>query len=261
MQSGKFAGQTFDQAFGNKSRSSGETESKPQESPSEPPQEIPPKPPEAPQAESKPVEPTPAPAQPPAPETKPPEPPQATSTPEEGIELPSGPDATPRDRASAADQANQQQYAGARASAVSNIGEDIMGSARHRALLWRGLEAAEQDGSAAEAITRDQLLKHEPHSLMTSVDTNPLASLAMYYALRKFLPNQVREVQPVRNPWPKIASSSIKLMSTSRISPSKSLAKLQIMTRCVRFRNSISLSSPESSNSVAKIAITKRPMT
>jgi hypothetical protein len=186
MQSGKFAGQTFDQAFGDKAKSLGETESKPQESPPAPPQESLSKPPEATQAESKPVEPPPGPAQPPAPETKAPEPPQAASTANEGIELPSGPDTTPRDRASAADQANQQQYAGARASAVSNIGEDIMGSARHRALLWRGLEAAEQDGSAAEAITRDQLLKHEPHSLMTSVDTNPLASLAMYYALRKF---------------------------------------------------------------------------
>jgi hypothetical protein len=186
MQSGKFAGQTFDQAFGDKAKSSGENESKPQESPPEPPQESPPKHPEAPQAESKPVEPPPAPAQPPAPAPKPLEPPQTKSTANEGVELPSGPDATPRDRASAADQANQQQYAGARASAVSNIGEDILGSARHRALLWRGLEAAEQDGSAAEAITRDQLLKHEPHSLMTSVDTNPLASLAMYHALRKF---------------------------------------------------------------------------
>lgn len=189
MQSGKFAGQTFDQAFGGKGQSPTESDPKPPETkPDEPtpPTEAPAKPAEVPIADSKPTAPPQPPAKPQPPEPPSPSPPEATASDDDGIELPSGPDATPRDRAAAAAQANQQQYEGARASSVSNIGEDIMGSARHRALRWRGLEAAEQDGSAAEAITRDQLLKHEPHSLMTSVDTNPLASLAMYYALRKF---------------------------------------------------------------------------
>ena len=167
MQSGKFAGQTFAQAFGGKSQS--DAESQQQSAPASP----------------TPPEPTPKPT--PEPQPKPAE---TSSTPadpgDSGIDLPSGPDATPRDRAEAFDKASQEQYQGARSSSVSNIGEDLIGSARHRALRWRGLEAAEQDGSAAEAITREQLLKLEPHSLMTTVDTNPLASLAMYYALRKF---------------------------------------------------------------------------
>ncbi len=78
------------------------------------------------------------------------------------------------------------EYAFARQSAIPNAGEDVLGSARHKANAWRGLEAAEEDGTAEGLVTRDKLLKNEPHALVIHAPRNPLTTLAMHYALRAF---------------------------------------------------------------------------
>ena len=96
-------------------------------------------------------------------------------------------DDTPNQAAAkATERQKDADYAYARASKVRNSGEDIMGSARHKANAWRGLAEAEADGTAEQMVTREMLLKHEPHALMVHVGKNPLTSLAMYYVMRNF---------------------------------------------------------------------------
>ncbi len=93
---------------------------------------------------------------------------------------------TPRQAADRAQKKLDQDYEFARASEVANAGEDLKGSARHRVNAWKGLAEAEKDGTAAAMVTRDQLLKLEPHDLFIHADKNPLTALAMHYALKAF---------------------------------------------------------------------------
>lgn len=102
-----------------------------------------------------------------------------------GLE-PEKPSETPRDAAARQQKALDADYAFARKSEVPNAGEDLLGSARHKRNAWRSLADAEQNGTAAELVTRDNLLRNEPHNLMTLADKNPLTALAMNYALSKF---------------------------------------------------------------------------
>lgn len=96
---------------------------------------------------------------------------------------------TPREAAEAAQKKLDADYEFARASTVKNAGEDLKGSARHRVNAWKSLAEAEKDGTAAEMITRESLLKNEPHTLMVHADKNPLTALAMHYAMRAFPAN------------------------------------------------------------------------
>lgn len=98
---------------------------------------------------------------------------------------PSSP-STPREVAAAVKRATDPAYAFARASSVSNAGEDLQYSKRHLANAWRGLEEAEQDGTAEKLVTRDKLLENEPHNLMTHAEKNPLTSMAMHFAMKHF---------------------------------------------------------------------------
>jgi hypothetical protein len=102
-----------------------------------------------------------------------------------GIE-PEKPSETPRQAATRQQAAIDADYEFARKSAVRNAGEDLKGSARHKRNEWRGLEDAEKNGTAADFVNRDNLLKAEPHELMTLADKNPLTALAMHFALRAF---------------------------------------------------------------------------
>ena len=95
---------------------------------------------------------------------------------------------SPRQAATAAQKKLDEDYEFARASDVRNAGEDLKGSARHKVNAWKGLAEAEKDGTAAELVTRDQLLKIEPHNLFVHADKNPLTALAMHYVLRGFPP-------------------------------------------------------------------------
>ena len=95
-------------------------------------------------------------------------------------------DSTPRDSAKKASGDSQDDYDFARASIVGNAGEDLRGSARHKRNAWRSLEEAESDGTAESLVTRENLLKNEPHQLGARVDKNPRTSLAMHLALKAF---------------------------------------------------------------------------
>lgn len=101
-----------------------------------------------------------------------------------------GPNAeeTPREAADRqAEETAKSEYAFARASAVPNAGEDLLGSARHKVNAWRSLEAAEADGTAEQQVTRDQLLKNEPHDILSTAHAdNFLTPLAMHYSMMKF---------------------------------------------------------------------------
>lgn len=92
---------------------------------------------------------------------------------------------TPREAAQSSMQ-HDSDYEFARKSEIPNVGEDLKFSARHKANAWRGLAAAEADGSAEIMVTRDNLLKAEPHSLMVHADSHPVTSLAMHLAIKSF---------------------------------------------------------------------------
>ncbi len=95
--------------------------------------------------------------------------------------------ASPREAADDSQSlAIESEYEFARESSIPNAGEDLKGSARHRLNAWKGLTESEKDGSAEKLVTRDTLLKLEPHNLMETADTNPVTSLAMHYSLRSF---------------------------------------------------------------------------
>lgn len=124
-----------------------------------------------------------APVKPPEPIDKPSTPTeQATSTRETAIAKGD----TPRQAVAAAQKELDADYEFARSSSVRNAGEDLKGSARHKVNAWKNLDDAEKNGTAAELVTRDQLLKNEPHDLMIHADRNPLTSLAMHFAMRAF---------------------------------------------------------------------------
>ena len=62
-----------------------------------------------------------------------------------------------------------------------------MGSARHTRNLWRGLEQAEKDGTAKEMVSRENLLKVEPHRLLEKLKpSNALSTLAGHLTLNLF---------------------------------------------------------------------------
>jgi len=93
---------------------------------------------------------------------------------------------TPRENAESRQKKLDEDYAFARASAIGNAGEDLKGSARHKRNQWRSLEDAENNGTAEELVTRDNLLKNEPHELSAHAEDNPLISLLMHQGLKGF---------------------------------------------------------------------------
>lgn len=101
---------------------------------------------------------------------------------------PEKPDETPREAAARQQQALDADYEFARQSKVRNAGADLKGSARHKRNAWRGLADAEENGTAAEFVTRDNLLKAEPHNMLSKADKHPLTAMAMHFALRAFPP-------------------------------------------------------------------------
>lgn len=93
---------------------------------------------------------------------------------------------TPRQQSRAALDETAGDYEFARKSTIGNRGEDLMGSARHKVNAWRSLDEAEKDGTAAEMVTRDNLLKNEPHEIGIHLDSNPIGTLMMHEAMRSF---------------------------------------------------------------------------
>lgn len=106
--------------------------------------------------------------------------------PSEG-DRPMAPAGTPRGEADRAAKAADPDYEFARPSTVGNVGEDLKGSARHKANQWRSLSEAEADGTAAALVTRDKLLKAEPLDLTEGLtNANYLTRLAGHLALKSF---------------------------------------------------------------------------
>ena len=95
---------------------------------------------------------------------------------------------THRENAEAYQRKLDEDYEFARKSAISNAGEDLKGSARHIRNQWRTLEDAERDGMAEQLVTRDQLLKNEPHNLPNHADKNPIGVIMLNEILRAFPP-------------------------------------------------------------------------
>ncbi len=94
-----------------------------------------------------------------------------------------------RDRAEAETKRleSEGEYANARDSKVSNLGEDLKGSARHKAMRWKGIAAAEKDGTAGKLITRSMLLKNESPDFISKVNKdNYILALTLDTALKKF---------------------------------------------------------------------------
>jgi hypothetical protein len=95
--------------------------------------------------------------------------------------------ATPREAANIAQKQLDADYQFARASEIGNAGEDLKGSARHKVNAWKGLKEAEESGSAAEMMTRKNLLKIEPHNLYATMKPETsMSHLASHLALSAF---------------------------------------------------------------------------
>lgn len=95
---------------------------------------------------------------------------------------------TPRDEASEAtkEDLSSPEYVNARKSRVSNAGEDIAGSARHKALEWKGLQHAEESGSAEALVTSKNLLKFNPPNINPKTANDVEGALYSHFAMQKF---------------------------------------------------------------------------
>jgi len=97
------------------------------------------------------------------------------------------PAGTPRGEADRAAKEGDPDYAFARASAVSNAGEDIGDSARHKRNAFRTIEEAEASGQVEKVLTRDNLLKNFPTDLISGAsETNILSRLEAHFCLKAF---------------------------------------------------------------------------
>lgn len=113
--------------------------------------------------------------------------PVTTSTTPEAKAAEPKPEDSPRSIAARVDKAMDHDYEFSRASAIGNFGEDLKGSARHKANAWKGLADAEKNGTAEQLVTRDNLLKAEPHNLMNTITPiNALSALAAHLAINAF---------------------------------------------------------------------------
>lgn len=84
-------------------------------------------------------------------------------------------------------QIDTGDYAYARESKISNKGEDLIASARHKRNQWKSLEEAEKEGIAENIITRKHLLKNEPPDFFKYIDEKPLLALTAFEALNKYI--------------------------------------------------------------------------
>lgn len=87
-----------------------------------------------------------------------------------------------------------ETYAFARESSVPNAGEDFENSARHKVNNWRSLGEAEAEGTAESLVTRDNLLRNEPHKLNETItEDSAIVHYAAFLVLKAFPPNPYRE--------------------------------------------------------------------
>lgn len=83
---------------------------------------------------------------------------------------------------------SSSDYIYARESKFANKGEDIKESARHKVNAWRGLSAAEKDGSAGSLVTIKNLLKFNPPIYPRITEENYKSILMSHICLSLFPP-------------------------------------------------------------------------
>ncbi|MDQ3169798.1 MAG: hypothetical protein M3Q55_06645, partial [Acidobacteriota bacterium] len=112
--------------------------------------------------------------------------------------VPKAPEGTPRADAEAvtAKAAEGGDYVNDRSSLVEQRGEDVRGSARHRALEWRSVRDALASADAEKLFTRDFLAKQEPFDMLAGAQAAHASGdrravvehLALHLAASKFPP-------------------------------------------------------------------------
>lgn len=119
--------------------------------------------------------------------------PEKSETGESGPPPTNPPKGTPR--AEAKEQTKEMfesEYVNDRKSAIEQRGEDVAGSARHKAADWKSLREALDSDKADKMFTRDFLMKQEPIDLITPTQVQPINAasiLGMHLAMKKF-PNK-----------------------------------------------------------------------
>jgi hypothetical protein len=81
------------------------------------------------------------------------------------------------------------EYVNDRASKVEQRGEDVLGSARHRAVEWRSMREALDSEHAEEMFTRDFLMQNEPPDLISKTQEDQKRAmwcLHLHYCSKKF---------------------------------------------------------------------------
>jgi hypothetical protein len=87
------------------------------------------------------------------------------------------------------DKASQKEaYKYARESVVSNQGEDIKDSARHKVNEFKSYNEINQTGQSSKIIVRDKLLKIHPLNLPETTNKNALRNFVLDKALKRFPP-------------------------------------------------------------------------
>lgn len=105
------------------------------------------------------------------------------------------PNDTPRTKAARVSTALAGDFENARDSAVPNMGVDLKGSARHRAMAWKGLKDAEANGTAEALVRRDELLKHEPSNLFTVLKPETSLSVLTSHLAMQAFPKEVHQYE------------------------------------------------------------------
>lgn len=102
---------------------------------------------------------------------------------------------TPRTKAARVSAALDADYENARASAMPNMGADIKGSARHKAMAWKGLKDAEENGTAEALVKRDVLLKQEPPKLSSILKGPNFVSVLTGHLILQSFPKDVHDYE------------------------------------------------------------------
>ena len=135
---------------------------------------------------------TPAAAPEPDPVTEPSTPAAAAAEPQ--------PNDTPRTVAARVSAAMADEFEGARNSTLPNMGQDTPGSARHKAMAWKGLKDAEANGTAEALVKRDELLKNDPSNLSSILaPENFLGVLTSHLTMQAFPKEVLTYAEYVKN--------------------------------------------------------------
>lgn len=105
------------------------------------------------------------------------------------------PNDTPRTQAARVSAAMDADYENARASTMPNLGADIKGSARHKAMEWKGLKDAEKNGTAEALVKRDVLLKQEPSKLSEILKGPNFVSVLAGHLILQSFPKDVHDYE------------------------------------------------------------------